>query len=80
MVKEGTRIGFIPSPVKLELLRSQQQSHQHHPHKGRSLLLHRFNSSSKMDEHSRSSGGSTPGLIEFRFFFFENEKKNILID
>nr|XP_046916824.1 voltage-dependent L-type calcium channel subunit beta-4-like isoform X2 [Dermatophagoides farinae] len=81
VVKEGTRIGFIPSPVKLELLRSQQQSHQHHPHKGRSLLLHRFNSSSKMDEHSRSSGDddsrgnksavSTPTTRERRKTFFK---------
>ncbi|XP_027200296.1 uncharacterized protein LOC113794373 isoform X2 [Dermatophagoides pteronyssinus] len=81
VVKEGTRIGFIPSPVKLELLRTQQQSHHHHTHKGRSLLLHRFNSSSKMDEHSRSSGDddsrgnksavSTPTSRERRKTFFK---------
>ncbi|KPM02200.1 voltage-dependent calcium channel beta, invertebrate-like protein [Sarcoptes scabiei] len=81
VVKEGTKIGFIPSPVKLELLRSQQQSHYGHHHKGRSLLLHRFNSASKVDDHSRSSGDddrggnksavSTPTPKERRKAFFK---------
>ena len=55
--------------MKLELLRSQQQHHHNqHGHKGgRSLLLHRFNSSSKVDgDHSRSSGGDL--LVQGPFF------------
>lgn len=62
IVKEGSDIGFIPSPMKLEgiKLQQQQQASTQSAGKSRSLLLHRFNSSSKVDEGHSRSGGSTP--------------------